>query len=116
MTPTTLIPIILIMASVHYCTILSCLAGTFAVISLMIGGVAVRIAPDEMFHIVETNVTNSTEYLEKIEARDAMRVKVAVAITLLCGLIQVPVCFTVCRHYAALNVENVTHCIRCMPV
>ncbi|XP_073475713.1 prestin isoform X3 [Aquarana catesbeiana] len=62
--------------------------GTFAVISLMIGGVAVRIAPDEMFHIVETNVTNSTDYLEKIEARDAMRVKVAVAITLLCGLIQ----------------------------
>ncbi|XP_018415927.1 PREDICTED: prestin [Nanorana parkeri] len=62
--------------------------GTFAVISLMIGGVAIRIAPDEMFHIVETNVTNSTDYLEKIEARDAMRVKVAVAITLLCGLIQ----------------------------
>ncbi|XP_063783080.1 prestin [Pseudophryne corroboree] len=62
--------------------------GTFAVISLMIGGVAVRIAPDEMFDIVESNVTNSTELLQKYEARDAMRVKVAVAITLLSGLIQ----------------------------
>ncbi|XP_075064846.1 prestin isoform X2 [Mixophyes fleayi] len=62
--------------------------GTFAVISLMIGGVAVRIAPDEMFDIAETNVTNSTDLLLKIEARDAMRVKVAVAITLLSGLIQ----------------------------
>ncbi|XP_075713428.1 prestin isoform X2 [Rhinoderma darwinii] len=62
--------------------------GTFAVISLMIGGVAIRIAPDEMFDIVGANVTNSTEHLEKIEARDAMRVRVAVAITLLSGLIQ----------------------------
>ncbi|KAJ1161846.1 hypothetical protein NDU88_002327 [Pleurodeles waltl] len=59
--------------------------GTFAVVSLMIGGVAVRIAPDEMFDIASTNLTNSTE---KYEARDAMRVKVAVAVTLLSGLIQ----------------------------
>ncbi|KAM9312897.1 prestin [Gastrophryne carolinensis] len=63
--------------------------GTFAVISLMIGGVAVRIAPDEKFAIVETNLTNSTDYLDKLAARDAIRVKVAVAITLLSGLIQV---------------------------
>ncbi|XP_044136099.1 prestin [Bufo gargarizans] len=62
--------------------------GTFAVISLMIGGVAIRLAPDEKFDIVEANITNSTEFLQNIEARDAMRVKVAVAITLLCGLIQ----------------------------
>ncbi|KAM4749658.1 prestin [Rhinophrynus dorsalis] len=62
--------------------------GTFAVISLMIGGVAVRIAPDEMFDIVETNSTNSTDFQEKIDARDAMRVQVAVALTLLSGLIQ----------------------------
>nr|XP_033814421.1 prestin isoform X2 [Geotrypetes seraphini] len=61
--------------------------GTFAVISLMIGGVAVRIAPDEMFNIVETNSTNGTD-LEKYAERDAMRVQVAVAVTLLTGLIQ----------------------------
>ncbi|KAG8439951.1 hypothetical protein GDO86_005932 [Hymenochirus boettgeri] len=62
--------------------------GTFAVISLMIGGVAVRIAPDEMFDIVETNSTNSTDFQDKLEARDLMRVKVAVALTLLSGIIQ----------------------------
>ncbi|XP_053572518.1 prestin [Bombina bombina] len=61
--------------------------GTFAVISLMIGGVAVRIAPDEMFDIVGTNTTNSTD-MSKFMERDAMRVKVAVALTLLAGLIQ----------------------------
>ncbi|XP_056429487.1 prestin isoform X2 [Hyla sarda] len=62
--------------------------GTFAVISLMVGGVAIRIAPDAMFNIVEANVTNSTEHLQKIEKRDAERVRVVVAITLLSGLIQ----------------------------
>ncbi|XP_069484171.1 prestin [Ambystoma mexicanum] len=62
--------------------------GTFAVVSLMIGGVAVRVAPDEMFDIAATNSTNSTDLFEKYEARDAMRVKVAVAVTLLSGLIQ----------------------------
>ncbi|KAM4678636.1 prestin [Discoglossus pictus] len=62
--------------------------GTFAVISLMIGGVAVRIAPDEMFDITEKNITNSTDLQDKFDARDAMRVKVAVTLTLLAGLIQ----------------------------
>ncbi|XP_070611288.1 prestin [Erythrolamprus reginae] len=56
--------------------------GTFAVISLMIGGVAVRVAPDETFEVMGTNSTNGTE------ARDAMRVKAAVAVTLLSGVIQ----------------------------
>uniref|UniRef100_A0A8C5SGX1 Solute carrier family 26 member 5 n=1 Tax=Laticauda laticaudata TaxID=8630 RepID=A0A8C5SGX1_LATLA len=56
--------------------------GTFAVISLMIGGVAVREAPDELFEVMGTNSTNGTD------ARDAMRVKVAVAVTLLSGIIQ----------------------------
>ncbi|XP_015666174.1 prestin [Protobothrops mucrosquamatus] len=56
--------------------------GTFAVISLMIGGVAVREVPDEWPGMTETNSTNGTD------ARDAMRVKVAVAVTLLSGLIQ----------------------------
>ncbi|KAL8220922.1 UNVERIFIED_CONTAM: hypothetical protein K2H54_056495 [Gekko kuhli] len=61
--------------------------GTFAVISLMIGGVAVREAPDEMFDITDTNSTNTTD-LENFRARDDMRVKVAVAVTLLSGIIQ----------------------------
>lgn len=55
----------------------------------MIGAVAVREAPDEMFGIQETNSTNSTDLLENFQARDAMRVKVAVAVTLLSGIIQV---------------------------
>uniref|UniRef100_A0A8D0CEU9 Solute carrier family 26 member 5 n=1 Tax=Salvator merianae TaxID=96440 RepID=A0A8D0CEU9_SALMN len=61
--------------------------GTFAVISLMIGGVAVREAPDEMFYITSINSTNSTN-LDNIKARDDMRVTVAVAVTLLSGVIQ----------------------------
>ncbi|XP_063164115.1 prestin [Candoia aspera] len=56
--------------------------GTFAVISLMIGGVAVREVPDGPFDMTGTNSTNGTD------ARDAMRVKVAVAVTLLSGIIQ----------------------------
>ncbi|XP_053108895.1 prestin isoform X2 [Hemicordylus capensis] len=57
--------------------------GTFAVISLMIGGVAVRVAPDEMFNSMDTNSTNSTDSL-----KEDLRVKVAVAVTLLSGIIQ----------------------------
>uniref|UniRef100_W5KJX2 Solute carrier family 26 member 5 n=1 Tax=Astyanax mexicanus TaxID=7994 RepID=W5KJX2_ASTMX len=58
--------------------------GTFAVISLMIGGVAVREAPDSMFPLNGTNVTGLVDF----EARDARRVQVAVALTTLVGLIQ----------------------------
>lgn len=58
--------------------------GTFAVISLMIGGVAVREAPDSMFPLNGTNVTGQVDF----EARDARRVQVAVALTTLVGLIQ----------------------------
>ncbi|XP_060100679.1 prestin isoform X1 [Heteronotia binoei] len=61
--------------------------GTFAVISLMIGGVAVREAPDEMFDITDTNSTNTT-YPESFRIRDSMRIKVAVAVTLLSGIMQ----------------------------
>lgn len=57
----------------------------------MIGGVAVREAPDEMFDITDTNSTNTTDP-ENFRARDDMRVKVAVAVTLLSGIIQV-ICF-----------------------
>ncbi|NP_958881.1 prestin isoform X1 [Danio rerio] len=58
--------------------------GTFAVISLMIGGVAVREAPDSMFMV---NGTNSS-LVVNIEARDSRRVEVVVALTTLVGIIQ----------------------------
>ncbi|XP_029089468.1 prestin isoform X2 [Monodon monoceros] len=63
--------------------------GPFAVISLMIGGVAVRLVPDDIVIPGGVNATNSTE------ARDALRVKVAMSVTLLTGIIQF--CLGVCR-------------------
>ncbi|MBN3287605.1 S26A5 protein, partial [Polyodon spathula] len=59
--------------------------GTFAVISLMIGGIVVQEVPDAMFDIATVNGTNNTD---NQLARDAMRVKVAVAVTFLTGIIQ----------------------------
>ncbi|XP_062990260.1 prestin isoform X1 [Elgaria multicarinata webbii] len=59
--------------------------GTFAVISLMVGGVAVR-EGDKLLVVMGTNSTNSTD--ENFTARDEMRVQVAVAVTLLSGIIQ----------------------------
>lgn len=63
-------------------------AGTFAVISLMIGGVAVREAPDSMFYVSSANGSNSSLILNET-ARDARRVQVAIALTTMVGLIQV---------------------------
>ncbi|XP_069318312.1 prestin isoform X2 [Eulemur rufifrons] len=63
--------------------------GPFAVISLMIGGVAVRLVPDDIVIPGGVNATNGTE------ARDALRVKVAMSVTLLSGIIQF--CLGVCR-------------------
>ncbi|KAL2102471.1 hypothetical protein ACEWY4_001639 [Coilia grayii] len=61
--------------------------GTFAVISLMMGGVVVREAPDSMF-LVPANGTNGTETRLDEEARNASRVQLIVALTTLVGLIQ----------------------------
>lgn len=61
--------------------------GTFAVVSLMIGGVVVREVPDEMFIAVGTNSTSNIDSVNNT-AKDDMRVKVAVAVTLLSGFIQ----------------------------
>ncbi|XP_009287335.1 PREDICTED: prestin [Aptenodytes forsteri] len=61
--------------------------GTFAVISMMVGGVAVRQVPDEMI-AVGYNSTNVTDYLEYYHARDAKRVQVAVTLAFLSGIIQ----------------------------
>ncbi|XP_053364328.1 prestin [Clarias gariepinus] len=58
--------------------------GTFAVISLMIGSVAVREAPDSMFPL---NGTNGTGLID-VAARDARRVQVAATVTALMGLFQ----------------------------
>lgn len=62
--------------------------GTFAVISLIIGGVAVREAPDSMFYIHPANGSNASAFLDE-EARDARRVQVAVVLTTLVGIIQI---------------------------
>ncbi|RXN30893.1 solute carrier family 26 member 6-like protein [Labeo rohita] len=59
--------------------------GTFAVISIMIGSVSERLAPDDHFL---TNGTNGS-FVVDTEARDVERVKVAAATTLLCGIFQV---------------------------
>ncbi|XP_056128768.1 solute carrier family 26 member 6-like [Lampris incognitus] len=60
--------------------------GTYAVMSVMIGGVTERIAPDANFMIWD-NVTNGT--IVDIIARDAERVRVAAAVTFMSGLFQI---------------------------
>ncbi|KAM4711683.1 prestin isoform 1-T2 [Anableps anableps] len=60
--------------------------GTFAVISLMIGGVAVREAPEDKFY-VPTNASNSSLVLNEEDLK-ARRVQVAVALTTMVGIIQ----------------------------
>uniref|UniRef100_A0A665U9P9 STAS domain-containing protein n=1 Tax=Echeneis naucrates TaxID=173247 RepID=A0A665U9P9_ECHNA len=62
--------------------------GTFAVISLMIGGVAVREAPDSMFYTLPANGSNISAVLD-VEARDAKRVQVAIVLTTMVGIIQI---------------------------
>lgn len=54
----------------------------------MIGGVAVREAPDSMFYVLPANGSNMSAVLD-VEARDARRVQVAVVLTTLVGIIQV---------------------------
>ncbi|KAM4612652.1 solute carrier family 26 member 6, like 1 [Polymixia lowei] len=62
--------------------------GTFAVLSIMVGSVTERLAPDMAF--LKTNGTNLTDAAEvDIAARDSYRVQVAAATTVLAGLIQV---------------------------
>lgn len=74
-----------------FCFFLTC-SGTFAVISLMIGGVAMREAPDSMFYVASANGTNmssATAAVLDVAARDARRVQVAIVLTTLVGIIQV---------------------------
>ncbi|XP_077385090.1 solute carrier family 26 member 6, like 1 isoform X2 [Festucalex cinctus] len=60
--------------------------GTFAVLSIMVGSVTERLAPDVDF--LKLNGTNVTAEVD-VAARNSYRVQVAAATTLLCGLIQV---------------------------
>ncbi|XP_036386680.1 solute carrier family 26 member 6-like [Megalops cyprinoides] len=60
--------------------------GTYAVMSVMIGAVTERLAPDSDF-LVLRNDTNMS--VVDVVSRDAERVKVAAAVTFLSGLIQV---------------------------
>lgn len=61
-------------------------SGTYAVMSVMIGGVTDRLAPDSNFMIWD-NETNSS--VVDIVTRDAERVRVAAAVTFLSGIFQV---------------------------
>ncbi|XP_017294236.2 prestin [Kryptolebias marmoratus] len=61
--------------------------GTFAVISLMIGGVAVREAPESAFPL-PANVSNSSVTFDE-EALNARRVQVAAVLTTMVGIIQI---------------------------
>lgn len=67
------------------------ISGTFAVISMMVGGIAVRQVPDEIIS-VGYNSTNVTDSLEYFHARDTKRVQVAVTLAFLSGIIQVCAC------------------------
>ncbi|POI33729.1 hypothetical protein CIB84_002520 [Bambusicola thoracicus] len=61
--------------------------GTFAVISMMVGGVAVRQVPDEVVS-VGYNSTNATDASDYYSLRDDKRVQVAVTLAFLSGIIQ----------------------------
>lgn len=60
--------------------------GTYAVMSVMIGGVTERLAPDSDFSIIN-NITG--EAIINTTLRDAERVKVAAAVTFLSGIFQI---------------------------
>lgn len=59
--------------------------GTFAVISIMVGSVTERLAPDSDFPLDSSNNTGSVD----IDARDAYRVTIACSLTLLVGIFQI---------------------------
>ncbi|XP_058500230.1 solute carrier family 26 member 6-like [Solea solea] len=57
--------------------------GTFAVISIMIGSVTERLAPDSNF------IVNGTNSSVDFDARDASRVQIACSLTVLTGILQI---------------------------
>ncbi|XP_069766018.1 prestin isoform X2 [Narcine bancroftii] len=75
--------------------------GTFAVISLMVGGVAIKLVPDDMF-VDSLNVTNDSLALSE---RDAMRINVAAATAFLTGILQS--FLAVCKSIKETNVATI---------
>ncbi|XP_070695314.1 solute carrier family 26 member 6 [Pempheris klunzingeri] len=59
--------------------------GTFAVISIMIGSVTEKLAPNSNFVVNATNGSGTVDY----DARDAYRVQVACSLTILAGIFQI---------------------------
>ncbi|XP_016891457.1 solute carrier family 26 member 6-like isoform X1 [Cynoglossus semilaevis] len=59
--------------------------GTFAVLSIMVGSVTERLAPDADFIVNGTNGTLGVD----LDSRDALRVKVACSVTVLTGIFQI---------------------------
>ncbi|XP_049919930.1 solute carrier family 26 member 6 [Epinephelus moara] len=59
--------------------------GTFAVISIMIGSVTERLAPDSNFIVNGTNGTDIVDF----DKRDAYRVQIACSLTVLTGIFQI---------------------------
>lgn len=80
------------------------ISGTFAVISMMVGGVAVRQVPDEVMS-AGYNSTNVTEFLEYYNARDTKRMQIAVTLAFLSGIIQVCDRFLVCFFFLQFSVK-----------
>uniref|UniRef100_A0A8C1M335 Solute carrier family 26 member 6 n=1 Tax=Cyprinus carpio TaxID=7962 RepID=A0A8C1M335_CYPCA len=78
--------------------------GTYAVMSVMIGSVTERLAPDSDF-MIPGNDTNSTTL--DIIGRDAERVKIAATVTFLSGIFQVGSFVSVC----GFDVVHVTKCL-----
>lgn len=78
--------------------------GTYAVMSVMIGSVTERLAPDSDF-MLPGNDTNST--IIDIASRDAERVKIAATVTFLSGIFQVGLFLSVC----GFEVVYVTKCV-----
>ncbi|XP_031695104.1 solute carrier family 26 member 6 [Anarrhichthys ocellatus] len=59
--------------------------GTFAVISIMVGSVTERLAPDSNFIVNGTNETGSVN----LDTRDESRVRIACSLTVLAGIFQI---------------------------
>ncbi|XP_075957611.1 solute carrier family 26 member 6-like [Anarhichas minor] len=59
--------------------------GTFAVISIMVGSVTERLAPDSNFMVNGTNETGSVD----LDRRDESRVRIACSLTVLAGIFQI---------------------------
>lgn len=79
---------------VHMLVLCVC-SGTFAVISIMVGCVTERLAPDSNFVV---NGTNGTETVD-VDERDAYRLGIACSLTVLAGIFQVCVFLNVCVRF-----------------